>query len=87
MNTITLFFINSRFVESRYNTLGDEKAILDLDLDSQVATLSFRPNCNLIVRKTAERLAHSICKLGFLLDNKERIGMGYALQIKSEETY
>ena len=86
MNTIKLFFINSSFVESKYNVFGDEKAILELDLDNQVATLSFGSNCDLIVRKTAERLAHSICKLGFLLENKERIGMGSVLQIKSEYT-
>ena len=86
MGTIILFFINSMFVESKYNVVGGEQALLELDIEKKIAMLSFMQDTNLIVKKTAERLAHNICKSGFLLESGERIGTGYILQIKAENS-
>ena len=80
MKTINLFFVSSSFVESKYNVVGGEKAILEINLEKKIAILRYDPNINDIVKRTVERHARSICKQGFLLENGERIGTGYTLE-------
>ena len=82
MAVTMLYFMEREFLESLKNIVSDEKAVLELDDDKKVSKLRFIPTTSIIDKKIAERLALSICRSGFLLQNGERIGSGFELDIK-----
>ena len=76
-----LYFAEKEFLESLRNVVSDEKAVLELDDEQNKAKLRFIPTTSIVDKKIAERLALSICRSGFLLQNGERIGTGFDLDI------
>lgn len=81
---IKLFYKGDRFFDPETRNLSSVDrtlAILELDIDKEIALLKFTPNTSLVEKRTAERLASSICKSGFLLKDNRRIGMNYDLEI------
>ena len=80
--TTTLSYLKDKgsFVEG--NKQGENVlATLNLDESQQKATLSFTPDANLIVRRTASRQAESVVKSGYLMESGERVGIGYSLEV------
>jgi len=80
-----LKFVQGEFVEKSEK---DADATLELVEDPNgggKATLSFPDGTGLIVRRTAQRQAESICATGFLSSNGARLGAGFQLSITGEE--
>lgn len=80
--TVTLSYMKEKgaFVEG--NKSGENVlATLSLDDGQDQATLSFSPDANLIVRRTASRQAENVVKSGFLLESGERVGIDYELEV------
>ena len=83
MKTTRLFYKNKEFVEKKNIELFEkELASLEINQDTKEAILSFSFEIGLVDKKIAERIAESICKTGFLLENGDRIGIGSELIIK-----
>ena len=85
MTLIELFYKDKEYIELKRLVLGGESAKLELLKDRKIAILSFSPSISIIDKKIAERLAQSICKTGFLLESGERVGIGYTLEMKTQE--
>lgn len=79
-----LSFIDGEFVEGEKKS-GKILGTLELD-PSGKAKLSFSPEANLIVRRTATRQAESVCRSGFLLKSGERVGTGHELEVVEGDT-
>jgi len=56
-------------------------ATLEIEEGQDKAILTFSPDANLIVRRTASRQAESVVKSGFLLASGERVGIGFELEV------
>lgn len=79
MPNFKLFFKDEMFVES--SELGGEVAVLEFDEFEKKAKLLFVPKTSMIERRKAERSAKSLMKIGYMLKEGRRIGVGYDLEI------
>jgi hypothetical protein len=83
---INLVYIDSQFVQMKR---GEEYkgivATLSLDKASKTATLKFHEEKNLVERRSAQRLAHSVVKFGFEMPDKTRVGMNFQLEVHESE--
>lgn len=83
MAVVKLFYREEKFIERLEPGMTGEKGVLVLDDERKTATMYFVPTATLVEKRTAERLAQNICKVGFVLKNGVRIGVGNILEIKS----
>ncbi len=79
---VRITFVETGFVEDK----AEGEAYLDLDEQSQIATLSFAPDAGLVTKRMAGRQARGICKTGFQLRNGARIGVGFNLEVQEGES-
>ena len=86
-------FVNLIYVDTEWRMFqrGDsyDKAVAKLTLErtSMIGKLTFNKYANLIDRRSAQRIAQSICKFGFELPDKSRVGVNYRLEMDNEEFY
>jgi hypothetical protein len=79
---LKIYFKETAFIEEKnFNIFGSEDAFLEIKPNKREAQLTYKPECNFVIKKIIERQAQSICKSGFLLESGERIGRGYTLII------
>ena len=71
----------------RNDNLSHAVAKLTLDQTSKTAILVFNKYANFVDRMTAQRLAHSIIKMGFELPDKVRVGMNFVLENSNDDFY
>jgi hypothetical protein len=79
-----LFYRDEEYLEENKLDLGGEKGALVLDDQKKSATLYFEPKASIVDKRMAERYAQSICKIGYVLENGIRIGVGYKLEVMSK---
>lgn len=85
---INLVFVDSEFrLLKRNDNLNKAVAKLTLDKTSNTGKLFFNKYANLIARRTAQRIAHSIVKMGFELPDNTRTGMNFILEIQENDFY
>jgi hypothetical protein len=85
---INLIFIDGDYrLQTRTDNLSHVTAKLTLDQTSKTGTLHFNKYANLVDKRTAQRLAHSIVKLGFELPDKIRIGMNFVLETSNDDFF
>ena len=83
---ITLIYVDSEFIElKRGIEYPNVVATLNLDQTSRNAILKFHKDSNLIDRRSAQRLAHSVVKFGFELPDKRRVGTNFVLEVHDSE--
>lgn len=87
---ITMTIINFIFKDKIFNELKNkmplkDDVILEINTELKDAILTFPIKTSLIDRRTAERQAGSICKIGYLMNTGQRIGQGSKLEIKNSK--
>ncbi len=83
---VNLVYVDSEFVElKRGKEYPKVVATLSLDQTSRTAILKFHKNSNLIDRRSAQRLAHSVVKFGFEMPDATRVGLNYMLEVHESE--
>lgn len=83
---INLIFVDSQFIEmKRGEEYSGIVATLSLDQASRTASLQFHTNSNVLDRRSAQRLAHSVTKFGFERADKSRVGMNFILEVHEPE--
>ena len=83
---INLVYIDSQFIEMKRGVeYPNQVATLKLDQTSRTAFLRFHKQSNLLDRRSAQRLAHSVVKFGFELPDSTRIGLNYSLEVEDAE--
>ena len=81
VNEIVLSFVGTDFVEGN----SAEGAItLLVDEAHKKLVLQVNPQAGFVERRTAERQARGITKIGFMLKNGMRIGQGFALEVAGD---
>ena len=84
VSLIKLYFKETVFVEEKNLQMpGSEVASLEINTEKKEAILTYKPECNFVDKKIAERQAQAICRAGFLMDSGERIGTGCKLTLTS----
>ena len=83
---VNLVYVDSEFVEQKRGVeYPNIVATLSLDQTSKNAVLKFHKNSNLIDRRSAQRLAHSVVKFGFEMPDSTRVGINYVLEVSESE--
>ena len=82
MAEIKLYYWDEQFIDELEQGATGEKGVLVLDDIKKTATLYFVPTTTNIQRKPAERMAQSICKIGYVLKSGVRVGVGFKLDIR-----
>lgn len=85
---ITLVYVDSEFIElKRGQDYPNIVATLTLDQASRTATLKFLKDSNLLARRSAQRLAHTVVKFGFELPDLRRVGLNFILEVLGESEF
>ncbi len=87
---VTMTIINLIFKDKTFNELKNKKpekadVILEINTELKESTLTFPTKTTLVDRRTAQRQAESICKVGYLMKTGQRIGQGSKLEIKNSK--
>ncbi|MHA2362743.1 MAG: hypothetical protein ACXAC7_02200 [Candidatus Hodarchaeales archaeon] len=83
---VKLIFVNKLFKEVENPAEVDTaSAVLEIDEETEKATLSYSKDAGIVDKRTAQRQAQSICKTGFLLSNSARVGAGTNLIVSVDE--
>ena len=83
---VNLIYTESEFIEMKRGIeYPNIVATLSLDQTSKTAVLKFRKNSNLLDRRSAQRLAHSVVKFGFERSDSTRVGTNYTLEVHESE--
>ena len=85
MPVTKLLYKEKIFVEPEKNDTTGAIAVLELNDETKKAILTFTPETGLIDRRTSQRQAQGICKSGFLLQGGQRVGIGCALEVSSQD--
>jgi hypothetical protein len=81
VNEMILSFVGTDFVEGNSS---DSTITLLVDESQKKLVLQVTPQAGFVERRTAERQARGITKIGFELKNGMRIGQGFALDVDGD---
>ena len=81
VNQVILSFVGTDFIEGNSS---DSTITLLVDEMNKKLVLQVSPQSGFVERRTAERQARGIAKIGFALKNGSRIGNGFDLDVAAE---
>lgn len=81
VNNIILSFVGTDFIEG---TSSDSTITLIIDETQKKLVLQVTPHSGFVERRTAERQARGISKIGFELKNGNRTGHGFSLELSGD---
>ena len=81
VNKVILSFVGTDFVEGNSS---DSTITLLVDESQNKLVLQVTPQAGFVERRTAERQARGIAKIGFALKNGNRVGHGFDLDVAAE---
>lgn len=80
-NEVILSFVGTDFIEGNSS---DSTITLLVDESQKKIVLQVTPQAGFVERRTAERQARGITKIGFELKNGMRVGQGFDLDVAAE---
>ncbi len=81
VNEVILSFVGTDFIEGNST---DSTITLLIDEANKKLVLQVSPQSGFVERRTAERQARGIAKIGFALKNGSRVGHGFDLDVAAE---
>lgn len=78
-----LYFVDREFVINPKSTV-DSEAEIEICITHRKVTLTFGETAGLIIKRITSIQAENISRSGYLLENGERVGLGFELIIKEE---
>ncbi|WP_287585668.1 hypothetical protein [Candidatus Borrarchaeum sp.] len=81
VSEVILSFVGTDFIEGNSS---DSPITLLIDESNKKLVLQVSPQSGFVERRTAERQARGIAKIGFALKNGNRVGHGFDLDVAAE---